>query len=81
MKTAKDRKARQSGFYWVKYPHGVWMIAMHTKGVGWAAFHGDPEEFPLKDDQFAEIDERPIVREEPVAAKISGTTERIPQNE
>jgi len=57
-------KERVSGFYWVKYPHGVWMIAMYTDGIGWGTFHGDPEEYPAKDDEFLEIDERPVVRED-----------------
>jgi hypothetical protein len=57
-------KERESGFYWVKYPHGVWMISMYTHPIGWATFHGDPEEYPSKDHEFIEIDERAIVREE-----------------
>lgn len=78
---SKTEETRESGFYWVRYHHGVWMIAMYTQGIGWAAFHGDPEEFPHKDHEFTEIDERRITREEPISAKISGTTERTPQNE
>lgn len=71
-------KTRESGFYWVKYPHGVWMIAMYTRPIGWAAFHGDPDNFPHKDDEFAEIDERRIVRERELKMIIpKETTNRL----
>lgn len=74
-----NKKTRESGFYWVRFSNlSEYEIAKWVTPLGWAMFW--TEQY-LPDHKLFEIDERRITREEPIAAKISGTTERIAQNE
>jgi hypothetical protein len=72
-------KPRQDGFYWVKLSEDFdWEIAFFLQRFGWQRTGCRNANV---DHDFTEIDERRIVRKEPVTHKISGTTERTPQNE
>jgi hypothetical protein len=76
-------KERESGFYFVKtlgtgyFQPAEWV----QKWASWRILGFDGL---YRDDHLDEIDERRIVREEPLNGNwtgIEGTTERIPQNE
>lgn len=72
--------ARESGFYWCNYM-GHWVICQYCVIDDWWDIPGMNNNTVFEDSNFKEIDERRIVREEPVTPKISGTTKRTPQNE
>lgn len=74
-----NKKTRESGHFWVRRDHWKeWVIAEYVIGDGWY-LPGNPN--TMQDEWFSEIDERRITREGPIAAKISGTSVRTPQNE
>lgn len=75
---------RDVGFYWVRY-NGNWHIAKyHITPLGDMLWFMTGDRFAHAETDFTEIDERPIVREEPKHPNYTGfggTVDRIPQNE
>lgn len=73
-----NKKARESGFYWVNHERHGWVVAW------WNGYMWFCEGHSHHTANFTEIDERRITREEPLHPNytgFSGTIERIPQNE
>ena len=71
---------RPTGSYFCKIPKIPKMIpCCWDLDAGFWLVPG--QDRPFIDSDFEEIDERRITREEPIAPKISGTTERTAQNE
>jgi len=71
-------RTRRDGFYWIKPNSDSEWETAEFHGNSWELIG----EILLRSDaEIFEIDERPVVREEPLTPKIEGTTERIPQNE
>ena len=62
---------REDGYYWVRLR--LWKVRSYEKKWQIAQFRGGwwsmgPDNFTLKDDDFAEIDERAIKRSCPIPA-------------
>lgn len=65
-------KERVRGFFWVRFSNlSEWEIAKYIPGFGWSLFW--TEEY-LKDSRLHQIDERPIVMEEPSLKKVTTST-------